>query len=110
MQDLLMELNQARKDLDTSMKLLRKHGAEYAQAEHDYQVIKSQTVLVMKSNGCSVTEINLSIKGQPQVAEAMLKRDVAKVTYEANQEHINVKKLDLRIIENQIAREWNSNG
>lgn len=108
MQDLLMELNQARKDLDKSMKLLRKHGAEYAQAEHEYQVIKSQTVLVMKSNGCSVTEINLSIKGQPQVAEAMLKRDVAKVTYEANQEHINVKKLDLRIIENQIEREWRS--
>lgn len=110
MQDLLRELNKARSDLDKSMQLLRKHGAEYAQAEHDYQVVKAQTVLVMKSNGCPVTEINLSIKGQPQVAEAMLKRDVAKVTYEANQEHINVKKLDIRVIENQIAREWGANG
>lgn len=109
MQDLMYELQQARTDLDKSIKLLRKHGTAYAQAEHDYQVIKAQTVLVMKSNGCPVTEINLSIKGQPQVAEAMLKRDVAKVTYEANQEHINVKKLDIRVIENQIAREWNSN-
>lgn len=110
MQDLLLELNQARKDLDTSMKLLRKNGAEFAKAERDYQIIKAQTVLVMKSNGCPMTEINLSIKGQPQVAEAMLKRDVAKVTYEANQEHINVKKLDIRVIENQIEREWHSNG
>ena len=110
MQDLLKELEQARKDLDKSMWWLRKNGADYAQAEHDYQVIKAQTVLVMKSQGCPVTEINMSIKGQPQVAEAMLKRDVAKVTYEANQEHINVKKLDIRVIENQIAREWNSNG
>lgn len=110
MSDLLTELEKARYDLDTSMRMLRKHGEELAQAEHDYQVIKAQTVLVMKSNGCPVTEINMSIKGQPAVAEAMLKRDVAKTMYEANQEHINVKKLDIRVIENQIAREWNSNG
>lgn len=109
MQDLMYELQQARIDLNKSIMFLRKNGTEYAQAEHDYQVIKAQTVLVMKSNGCPVTEINLAIKGQPQVAEAMLKRDVAKVTYEANQEHINVKKLEIRVIENQIAREWNSN-
>ena len=109
MQDLMYELQQARIDLNKSIMLLRKNGTEYAQAEHDYQVIKAQTVLVMKSNGCPVTEINLAIKGQPQVAEAMLKRDVAKVTYAANQEHINVKKLEIRVIENQIAREWNSN-
>lgn len=110
MQDLMYELMQARSDLDKSIMFLRKNGTAYAQAEHDYQVIKSQTVLVMKSNGCTATEIQMSVKGQPQVAEAMLKRDVAKVTYEANQEHINVKKLEIRVIENQIAREWNSNG
>ena len=110
MSDLLIELEKARQDLDKSMRLLRQHGNDFAQAEHDYQVIKAQTVLVMKSNGCPVTEINMSIKGQPAVAEAMLKRDIAKVMYEANQEHINVKKLDIRVLENQIAREWGANG
>ena len=109
MSDLLIELEKARQDLDKSMRLLRQHGNDFAQAEHDYQVIKAQTVLVMKSNGCPVTEINMSIKGQPAVAEAMLKRDIAKVMYEANQEHINVKKLDIRVLENQIAREWGTN-
>ena len=109
MSDLLIELEKARQDLDKSMRLLRQHGNDFAQAEHDYQVIKAQTVLVMKSNGCPVTEINMSIKGQPAVAEAMLKRDIAKVMYEANQEHINVKKLDIRVLENQIAREWGAN-
>ena len=39
----------------------------------------------------------------------MFERDNAKVMYEANQEHINVVKLEMRVIENQIAREW-SNG
>lgn len=108
MTDLLQKLEQALNDLDISMRSLRKHGTELAMAERDYQVLKAQTVLVMKSNGCPMTEINLSIKGQPAVAEAMLKRDVAKAMYEANQEHINVKKLEIRVIENQIGREWNA--
>lgn len=108
MSDLLYELEKARQDLNTSMQMLRKHGEELAQAESEYQVIKAQTVLMMKQDGCSITEIGLSIKGQPEVAKAMLKRDIAKTMYEANQEHINVKKLDIRVIENQIAREWNN--
>lgn len=110
MADLLYELEKARKDLDISMRMLRRHGEELAQAEKDYQIIKAQTVLVMKTNGCPMTEIQLSIKGQPQVAEAMYKRDIAKSMYETNQEHINVKKLDIRVIENQIRREWGDNG
>lgn len=108
MQILINELNRMKTDLATSMKQLRKHGEDLAHKEHDYQVIKAQTVLVMKSAGCSMTEINLSIKGQPKVAEALLERDIAKSMYEANMEHINVAKLELRIIENQIAREWNN--
>lgn len=107
MSDLLTELNKARQELNTSMQMLRKHGEDLARAENEYQVIKAQTVLLMKRDGASITEIGLSIKGQPEVAEAMLKRDIAKTMYEANQEHINVKKLDIRVIENQIAREWN---
>lgn len=108
MSNLLYELEKARQDLNTSMQMLRKNGEELAQAESEYQVIKAQTVLMMKQDGCSITEIGLSIKGQPEVAKAMLKRDIAKTMYEANQEHINVKKLDIRVIENQIAREWNN--
>lgn len=107
MSDLLTELNKARQELNTSMQMLRKHGEDLARAENEYQVKKAQTVLLMKRDGASITEIGLSIKGQPEVAEAMLKRDIAKTMYEANQEHINVKKLDIRVIENQIAREWN---
>lgn len=107
MPDLLTELNKARQDLNTSMQMLRRNGEDLARAENHYQVVKAQTVLMMKQAGCTITEIGLSIKGQPAVAEAMLKRDIAKVMYEANQEHINVKKLEIKVIENQIGREWN---
>ena len=108
MQDLMNEMQTLKTELHNSMKLLRQNGNAFAQAENKYQCIKAQTVAMMKADGCPMTEISLSIKGQTNVAEAMLNRDLAKVRYEANQEHINVVKLELRVLENQIAREWDN--
>ena len=110
MYDLVGKINELNSELTQSIKLLRKNGDAYARAEREYQVAKAQTVLKMKDAGASITEINLSIKGQPEVAELLFKRDVAKVLYETNQEHINTVKLQLRLLDNQIAREWINNG
>lgn len=111
MYDLVEQINKLNSELTQSIKLLRKNGDAYAEAERDYQVAKAQTVLRMKDAGATVTEISMSIKGQPEVREKLFKRDVARVMYETNQEHINTVKLQLRLLDNQIAREWgNSNG
>jgi hypothetical protein len=110
MYDLVEQINKLNSELTQSIKLLRKNGNEFAKAEKEYQVAKAQTVLKMKDAGASITEIGLSIKGQPEVAELLFKRDVARVMYEANQEHINTVKLQLRLLDNQIAREWSQNG
>jgi len=109
MNDLMDQMARLNTELTSSIKLLRKNGDALAEAERDYQIAKSQTVLRMKEQGCTITEIGLSIKGKEGVAEKMFKRDVAQVMYDANKEHINVVKLQLRIIESQIEREW-SNG
>lgn len=108
MQDLLKQINELNAELSTSIKLLRQTGNEYARAERDYQIAKAQMVLQMKDAGSTMTEIQLSVKGK--VAEKLFARDVAKVMYEANQEHINTVKLQLRLLDNQIEREWHSNG
>ena len=110
MYDLVEQINKLNSELTQSIKLLRKNGDAYVKAEREYQVAKAQTVLKMKDAGASITEINLSIKGQPEVAELLFKRDVAKVLYETNQEHINTVKLQLRLLDNQIAREGGNNG
>ena len=109
MDDLMNTLQALNKELTASIKMLRQNGNELAHAENRYQIIKAQNVLRMKDAGSSMTEINLSIKGQKEVAEAMLKRDIAKVMYESNQEHINTVKLQMRVLDSQINREW-SNG
>ena len=109
MTDLITEVERMRNALKRSIDDLLKHGRELAEKEHAYQVAKAQTVLLMKDEGRPVTEINLTIKGQAPVAEAMLQRDMAQVLYQTNMEYINATKLELRVLENQIAREWGNN-
>lgn len=106
MQDLLRELQETREGLKQAMVELRQHGNEWAKAERDYQIAKSQAVLALKDAGATMTEINLRVKGE--VAEALFKRDTARIMYDANMEYINVAKKDLQLIENQIAREWSN--
>ena len=96
-------------ELTQSIRLLRKNGNELAQAERDYKVSLRQEALRLRTvNDMPVTLINQVVYGVPEVAEARFKRDVAEATYKANQEHINVTKLKLRILESQLQKEWSN--
>lgn len=50
--------------------------------------------------------IDKTCYGIPSVAEARFKRDVAETVYKANLEAIASIKLQIRIIESQLNREW----
>ena len=96
-------------ELTQSIRLLRKNGNELAQAERDYKVSLRQEALRLRTvNDMPVTLINQVVYGVPEVAEKRFQRDVAEATYKANQEHINVTKLKLRILESQLSREWSN--
>lgn len=56
-----------------------------------------------------VTLIQMTCYGIPSIAEARFKRDMAEAVYRANQEAINSIKLQMRLIEAQIQREWGGN-
>ena len=106
MMELYAELQQKTKELDTSIKLLRKNGTAYAEAEKEYKILLRVECLKMRDDGMAIGMIDKTCYGIPSVAEARFKRDVAEATYKANQEAINSIKLQLRLIENQIQREW----
>ena len=57
-----------------------------------------------------VTLINQIIYGVPEVARLRFDRDVKEAVYQANLEDINSTKLKLRILENQLNREWGNGG
>lgn len=104
--DLLDELMKKTKELEISLKQLRNTGSEYAKAERDYKILLRQEVLRLRSEGEAIGVISLICYGIPSVAEKRFKRDVALSIYKANQEAINTIKLQIRLLESQISREW----
>lgn len=104
--DLYNELQQKIKELEISIKQLRTSGTKYAQAERDYKVLLRQEVLKLRDEGQAIGVIDKICYGIPAVAEARFKRDVAKTIYTANLEAINSTKLQMRLLENQIQREY----
>lgn len=107
---LFTELQSKTQQLDFSIKQLRKSGTDYAQAERDYKVLLRQECLKLRDDGMAIGMIDKTCYGIPSVAEARFKRDVAEAVYKANLEAINSIKLQLRLIENQIQREWSQSG
>ena len=104
--DLYNELMQKRKQLELSIKSLRQNGTSYAEAEKNYKILLRQECLKLRDEGMAIGMIDKTCFGIPSVAEARFKRDVAESVYKANQEAINSIKLQLRLIENQLQREY----
>lgn len=104
--ELYNELEMKTKQLETSMRQLRHSGTEYAQAERDYKILLRSECLKLRDEGMAIGMIDKTCYGIPSVAEARFRRDVAESVYKANQEAINVFKLEIRLIEAQLSREW----
>ena len=104
--ELYQELMRLDRQLTASIKALKANGVKAAQSESDYQVAKATEALLLKDSGMSVGLIDLTVRGRRNVAEKRLQRDIDKVTYQANLEHINAVKLQIRVLDAQIEREW----
>ncbi len=104
--DLYNDLQAKLEQLSASLKKLRQTGSEYAKTERDYKILLRQEVLKLRNEGEAIGVIQLTCYGIPSVAEARFKRDVAEAIYKANQEAINTLKLEIRLIESQLQREY----
>lgn len=107
--DLMNELQAKIKQLEVSLKQLRVSGTKYAQAEKDYKILLRTECLKLRDEGMAIGMIDKTCYGLPSVAEARFQRDVAETIYRANLEAINSIKLQMRLIENQLSREYSSN-
>jgi hypothetical protein len=104
--DLISQLNNKINELHSLTQMLGNYGERYANAEHDYKVEIAKEVMRLKEAGNAATLINLIVYGQKEVAQLRLKRDLADVMYQGCLEQINSAKLIIRVLENQIEREW----
>lgn len=104
--DLYQELQNKIKELEISIKQLRVSGTQYAESEKNYKILLRTECLKLRDDGMAIGMIDKTCYGIPSVAEARFKRDVAEAVYKANMEAINSIKLQMRLIESQIQREW----
>lgn len=104
--DLYSELQQKRHDLSVCIRKLRETGSALAEAERAYKVMLRAESLTLRDEGMPVTLIQLTVYGVESVAKLREERDKADVIYKANQDAVNAIKLELRLIEAQLQREW----
>lgn len=106
--ELLQQLQAMDRQLRNSLKALRENGTAYAAAEREYKKTLAKECARMRADGTAVTLIDKLCYGLENVADLRFKRDIAEVVYKANIEAINVLKLEIRLLDAQIEREWNN--
>lgn len=106
MSDLVTELMEDRALIKRAVTEAKERGLALAQAEAEYQTVKNKRALEMKEEGLAATMIQMLIKGDREVRGALFERDCAQVLYNSSQDAINAYKLDARLLESQIEREY----
>ena len=104
------EMNDLTRAGKEAIKPLSRYGKAQAEAEQNYRTILRQVCLKLRDEGMPVGMIDKVCYGDPKVSDARLKRDIADAMYKTAQENINLIKLQIRTLDNQIGREWGNNG
>ena len=100
------EIENKSKLLDEAISRLAENGIDLAQKEKEYKIALNKKALELRAEDMPVTLINQVIYGYDDIALLRLARDTAQVKYNTNLEYINTIKLQIRILENQMQREW----
>lgn len=84
---------------NTQMKTL---GLEKAKTERDYKVRQAQEILKLRAEGNPVTIIQDLVKGNEEVAELRLQRDIAESSYFVGIEAMNNLRLEINVLQSQL--------
>lgn len=104
--ELIQELGAKSAMLDKAVTQFSARGKAYARAEHDYRVALRKKILEARADGFPVTIISDICRGDPEIARLRLEKDIALTVYESAKEAIQSYKLQIRILDAQIEREW----
>ena len=107
--DLYNELQEKIGQLNQSIEDTKKLGLNYNESEYKYKVqLRIEALKLKNEKQMPVTLINQIIYGVPQVAELRLERDKAETLYNSAKDKINVLKLQIRVLDAQLQREYNN--
>lgn len=107
--DLYNELQEKCRLLDNSIKMLRKTGSDYAKAYTDYRKELAKELVKLKDEGYAITLAGDIARGKPDIAHLKFLEISTEAIYKANMESINVLKLEIKILQEQINKEYGGN-
>ena len=106
MQDLIIEIQELRKELNTAIEVLKQRGQKKADKERNYRIALAKKILLLRDEKIPVTIINDLARGDEEIAKLKFERDVAETLYETALQKIYAIKIELGIVQNQMEAEW----
>lgn len=104
--DLQAEISVKLNELNNSIKQLRVTGSKYAESYAKYRIALAKELTKLKDEGMAVTLAYDIARGSTEIANYKFAEIRDEAIYKANQESINATKLEIKILEEQIKREW----
>lgn len=107
--DLINELWKINELLTKALEQYKQRGREYAQAYRNYRVMLAKELLKLKADGMPVTIAYDIARGKEEIADAKEKEIITESLYESCKEAINTYKLQMKILQEQINKEYGGN-
>lgn len=104
--DLLNYLNDLQDQLNVSVRQLRKSGEDYARAYKEYRIALAKQLVILKDRNIPATLCGDLARGDEEVADKKFEEIKTEAIYRANLESINSLKIQIKVVENQLEREW----
>ena len=107
--DLWQQITNLTDDLNNGLKDLRSRGVAYAEAYRKYRMLLAQELLKLRNDGMPVTIAYDIARGKEEIANAKFEELKTEAYYRSCLEGINVYKMQIKILESQLQREYGSN-
>lgn len=104
--DLYEQLKKLTELLNSALREYSKRGKEYAEAYRDYRVAVAKQLLELRDAGMPVTIAYDIARGNEYVADLKMKEIISESLYKSCQEAINTYKLQIKILQEQINKEY----
>lgn len=106
MQDLIIEMKQARTQLNDCLTFYKQNGRLLAESEKKYRIaLRKEFLRLHLEDKVAWTACGELARGEETVAELRFTRDIRKSDYECCYEKILQLKTEIRILENEIGAE-----
>lgn len=107
--NLINELLYKTSSLKKLVEEANRYGLDLAKAERIYRISLATKLIELKASGVAATLCSDLARGDEIIAQLREERDKAEVWYKSSLEHIMASKLEVKILEGQIEREWTKN-